>query len=780
MKIEITENRKIPDWLIKEVENNKLLAKILYNRGFDSKDKMKKFLYNENYEPTSPYDFLNMNKAVKKIIDSIYKNKKITVYGDYDVDGITSTTILVSFLENIGANVDYHIPDRFEEGYGLNKDIIKKLADTTDLILSCDCGISNYEEVKLAKKLGMDVVITDHHDLPDNLPPADIILTPKFLEKKHQAYDLPGAGMVFYLVSGIINFIKKNYNYKNIFNCNIKASQFIDLLSLAIVADVVPLKGENRFLLKKGLNKLKNTERKNLNKLFEVVGIDKKLINEEDIAFKIAPILNAAGRMEKADIAVEMFLAKDEKKAEKLINKLIKINRRRKEIQQKIIKEAEKMFENEYNNKDEVIILYQPHWHEGLLGIAAGRLAEKFNLPTLLMTLKEDKKTITGSARSVEGIHINNKLKRVKKHLIKSGGHAGAAGFSLKRDKYTIFKKELTFLLEKEANKISNEEIIKVDAKVNLNNIDIDSYYSLRKLAPFGEENPKPMFISENCQLLQSRSFSNNKHKRLIIKQNNAKKNAIWWWAGEKEIPDNLDLIYNLDINRFRGKENIQMVVKNIIDAKDNIQKNEISDFLDVLEINDFRNWNNNSNILSKISNFENAVYYLEGKNNKNLNPGIDRYGIGKRNKLVLISFPPSLSILNDLIYNNEPSEIILAFNENDLEEKDSFLNRLIAIVKYILKEKNGNLQITEIAVLTGELEITVEIGLKYLQASGYLNLEKFNENNYIIEYADKKEKPEKKIYKNRLKSLLKESKSFSKFLLKTEKEEILNYLKNN
>jgi len=779
MKIKMDNEKKIPEWLYEEVNNDNILAKILYNRGINSRDEVKKFLDNKNYKPTLPNDFPNMQEGVKKIVDAIDKDEKIMVYGDYDVDGITSTTILVTFLQQLGAKVDYHIPDRFEEGYGMNKEIIKNIKGDIDLILSCDCGISNYEEVRLAKELGIDVIITDHHDLPDDLPPADIILTPKFFNKEHRAYSLPGAGMAYYLVKGIINFINNNSNYKNIYNSEIKRNQFLDLLALAIIADVVPLKEENRYLLKKGLKFLKETERKSLNKLFELSGINKKLINEEDIAFRIAPILNAAGRMENADIAVEMFLARDEKEIEKLANKLIKINSRRKEIQQKIIEEAEEMIKDQFSNKDSAIILYQPHWHEGLLGIAAGRLAENYNLPALLMTLKEDGKTITGSARSIEEIHINNKLKKVNKYLIKYGGHAGAAGFSLQRDQYTIFKKKLSSLLEDELSKISREESIKVDAKINLNEIDIESYYSLRKLAPFGEENPKPLFITKNCQFIKSRSFSNNKHKRLVVEQNNVKKNAIWWWAGEKKAPEKLNLIYNIDLNRFRGKENIQLTVKNIIDAKESGQSNNKYDYLNSLRILDYRNWKEREHIEDKLSKIENAVYYQEGSNSSYYKPVIDRYGIGENNKLVLISFPPSLSILNDLIYNNEPSEIILAFNKKDLKEKEGFIKRLTAILKYILKEKNGKLKINEIAVLTGELEITVEVALKYLKASGYLNLEKIDENNYFIDFSEQKEKVDKKLYKNKLKSLLKESMSFNKFLLKTGPGEILDYVKS-
>ncbi|MGM0436967.1 MAG: single-stranded-DNA-specific exonuclease RecJ [Bacillota bacterium] len=781
MKVEMkNKNQKIPDWLLSEV-NNKLLAKLLYNRGVDTKFKLKKFLYPAEYIPTSPKEFENMEKGIKRIIKAVEKNEKIVIYGDYDVDGVTSTAILVSFLRKLDAKIDYHIPDRFDEGYGMNKNVIKKMVeDDVDLILSCDCGISNFDEIKLAKNLGMDVIVTDHHDLPENLPPADIILTPKFFAKEHQAHDLPGAGMVYYLVKGIMNFINKNKYYKNLFEYKIKADYYLDYLALAIVADVVPLKGENRFLLQKGLKNLKTTDKKSLNELFEMSGINKELISEEDIAFRIAPIINAAGRIEDAKIAVEMLLTKDKIKVKKLSNKLIKINSRRKEIQEKIIKEAEEILKSEEDFQNKGIILYQPHWHEGLLGIAAGRLTENYKIPAFLMTLKEDKGTITGSARSIPEIHVNNKLKNVKNHLLKSGGHAGAAGFSLKRDQYTIFKKKLASLLENDLSEISREETIKVDAQLKLGDIDLDMYNDIRKLAPFGEENEKPLFMTNNCQLLQSRNFGDNNHKRLILKQNNNKITAIWWWAGEQKIPKNLDLIYHLDINRFRGRENIQLVIKEVIDSDYSYKFSTKDDFTKFIKIKDYRNWQNNKKLKNDIYNFENAVYYQEGNSKIYFDQIIDRYGIGENDKLVLISFPPSLSILYDLIYNNEPSEIILAFDKNKLKENENFLKKVMSFLKYILKEKNGYFKIPNIAVLTEELEVTIKVTLKYLEASGYIELEKINENNYFIKRGGKTDKGKKRIYKKRLKSLLKESKSFKNFLYKTNSEEILRYVKNS
>ncbi|MGM0409544.1 MAG: single-stranded-DNA-specific exonuclease RecJ [Bacillota bacterium] len=779
VKIHELANKKIPKWLLNEVEGNKLIANLLLQRGIDNKEKLLEFIDPDNYTATKTENFKNMNNAVNRIIKAIKLNKNILIYGDYDVDGITATTILLLYLKSLGANVSYHIPDRFKEGYGMNKKVIKDKAKSTDLILSCDCGISNYEEIKLAKKLNLEVIVTDHHDLPEKLPPADEILTPKFFNEDHKAKSLVGAGMAYYFVKGIENHIEKNnLNIKS----QLKSENFLDLLSLAIVADVVPLKGENRYLLQRGLKKIKNTNRKALVKLIELSGISQSIISEEDIAFRLAPIINAAGRMENGSIAVELFSSNEKEKIEKKAKKMIKINQRRKDLQKEMIEEAELMIHEENIDPEnkKVIILYQPHWHEGILGIGAGRLSEKYNVPVLLMSLKNDEKTVTGSARSIEGININHFLKKVKKFLIKAGGHAGAAGFSLKRDKVMLFKKNLETLLNKKLSNMSIKNEIKVNAEIKLNNIDINSYYKLRILAPFGEENPKPLFISKDCSVLQERNFSENKHKRLLLEQKNSKQTAIWWWGGDEELNNNMDIIYTLDINRFQGKENLQLNIKNIINSKKMKlnNKREKYSFLEELKIIDLRN----SNVNSKIEEIEkkDLAYYLEGEKKKKYTPVITRYDIKNCDSLVLLTIPPSLSILKDLVYNNEPKKLVLAFNKSKLSENKSFLNNFLALIKYVITNKNGKFNISEISVQLGELEETVELALKYIEAAGYIYLEKINENNFFISKNSNGNKEKKIKYKKNLRELLKESYSFKKFLLKVESEKILNYIINS
>ena len=289
MRIEICYSKKleIPDWLEELADGNRLLAGILLQRGFDTVEKARKFLQPEFYRPTRFSDFSHMEEAVDLILATIKRGEKICIYGDYDVDGVISTTILVELIRKLGGVAIYHIPDRFTEGYGMNEKVVRELAAQVGLIITCDCGIANYEEVKLAKELGLKVIVTDHHNLPDRLPPADYILTPRLLDSSHRAYELPGAGMAYFLALALLDRAGRG-NFDGFIE-DLKVS-ILELVVLAIVADVVPLRGENRYLLQIGLPLLKGTRRTGLRELYRVAGLDSlDSITEEEIAFWPGP-----------------------------------------------------------------------------------------------------------------------------------------------------------------------------------------------------------------------------------------------------------------------------------------------------------------------------------------------------------------------------------------------------------------------------------------------------------------------------------------------------------
>ncbi|AZR73328.1 single-stranded-DNA-specific exonuclease RecJ [Anoxybacter fermentans] len=765
VKVLYHDNLEVPKWMLDELNGNQLLAQILLKRGINSPKKVREFLNPDQYNPTNPFDFPDMDKAVELILNAVKKKKKICVYGDYDVDGVTATAILVTLLKKLDANVSYHIPNRFTEGYGMNERIIKNMAGDVDLILTCDCGISNHNEVALAKKLGMTVIVTDHHHLPEELPAADVILSPKLLPEDHKAHNISGASMAYFLAKGVLTRLNKTAY----------AREFLDLVALSTIADVVPLKGENRYLLQRGIPALAKTNRPGLLELFNICGLNSSEISEEEIAYQIVPRINAAGRISSARIGVELLLATTRNKARTLARELDQINDRRKELCDKMLEEALALLGKDFHSQP--IILYQPHWHQGIIGITAGRLCEKYHVPVLLMCLKEDGKTITGSARSIPGIHIYEALKTCEQFLDKFGGHAGAAGFSLTRDKLTGFEKAMEKVLARELEKSGGIREIEVDGRLPLSKISTKTYYDLRKLAPFGEENPVPIFLCNDAEVVYHRPTSDEKHLRLIVKHENTQYSAIWWWGGEAGVARKIDLVYSIGINRWQGREEIQLIVNHTINRKQ-ITKAGLPEKPEKLtfEIEDWRNWYRLGKVLPD---FKNAVYYYEGTEKLKFENLINRYQSVKADYLVLLSSPPGIRVLKELIYLIRPKIVVLAYSDFEIQSGNSFLTRLSGIIKHVIKNKNGKVNIYQISALTGEMENTVLVGLKYLEDRGFIELEFSNPDNLFIKKGKGQNKKGSTIKENKLKALLKESRAFRNYMLKSTPEKIKNLILN-
>ncbi|RQD73187.1 MAG: single-stranded-DNA-specific exonuclease RecJ, partial [Halanaerobium sp. MSAO_Bac5] len=506
------------------------IAAIAAARNLNNKDELKAFLQLDDYEELKVEAFPQMMAAVDFILSYVKAEKNILIYGDYDVDGISSTSILVGALESLSENIEYHIPDRFKEGYGLNKEVLKSYSAEIDLVISCDCGISNYEEVKFAKEMGMAFVLTDHHDLPEKLPPADYILSPRLLAEDDQGYWLPGAGMAFFLVKAIYQRIDRAGEEKD----------FLDLLSLAIIADVVPLIGENRYLFKTALPKLQQSQRIGLIALFNELEINANEINEKVLGFRIAPILNSAGRIDNAEKALKLLLAENKTQAASLAAQLKDINQQRKKLSQEIYLEAEKAIDKDQRK---ALIIYNKDWHQGVIGIAAGRIAENYQIPVVLMSYNKDKDLITASARSIEGVNINNLISQCSSLLEKHGGHAAAAGFSLQKDRLEKFKLRLKRLINQELENLESKLLLETDLEVELAELDQDFYQKLRQFAPFGEANPEPIFYTE-AKILNSRDISEGRHKKLVVSDGSHKITALWWWGEEVKLQQQQEIAF--------------------------------------------------------------------------------------------------------------------------------------------------------------------------------------------------------------------------------------------
>jgi single-stranded-DNA-specific exonuclease len=755
MRIKKAENCRPKKELIEYLGSPKL-ACLAQKRGLDTKTKLIEFVEPNQYSPLELRDFPQIMEIVDFILKHIQKGSRILIYGDYDVDGITSTSILVGALSRLSDQIRYHIPDRFKEGYGLNQEVLASYQGEIDLVISCDCGISNYDEVKFAREAGMDFVVTDHHDLPEELPPANYVISPRLLPEDHQGYWLPGAGMAYFLIKAIFAESGKMG----------EESDFLDLLLLAIIADVVPLKGENRYLFKTGLKKLKHTERIGLKALYNELKINPLEINEKTLGFQIGPLLNSAGRIDSAEKGLKLLLAENKNQAAGLAAELKQINQHRKEISQKIYQELEKELDPQQR---QAVVSYDSDWHQGVIGIAAGRITENYQVPAVLMTSNQQSDLITGSARSIEGININNLIARCTDLLEKHGGHAAAAGFSLKKDRLEKFKLRLQRLIDQELDKIDSELEVETDLNLKMSDITEEFYQGLRLFAPFGEGNPEPLFYLES-DILSSREISAGRHKRLVLGSAEKKITALWWWAGEIENNYRQQSVCRLTENIYRGNRSLQLEIKALAPLQE--KSKEIESKMKEKKKLKILDWRQKQ--ASQLeAGAENTVYFAEGLEEYDLYPLINRSYYREAEKLVLLTIPPSLAVLKEIILLTGAEKLILVNNEIQVLSINNFINSLLSLIKYSLQQENGVFNIEQAALALGTEAITIKRGLEFLQAQAVISFEYISYQELLISRGGNKDQGKANLSKRNLAKLLKESSAFRRFINNKKAESI-------
>jgi single-stranded-DNA-specific exonuclease len=735
-----------------EYLGSKKIACLAEKRGLKSIDELISFIEPEKYTPLNIIDFPKIMEIVDFILEHIKKESNILIYGDYDVDGISSTSILVGGLRHLSNQISYHIPDRFKEGYGLNKEVLASYQDEIDLVISCDCGISNYDEVKFAKDLGMDFIVTDHHDLPEQLPPADYVISPRLLSEEHQGYWLPGAGMAYFLIKAVFEKVGKKGEEK----------KYLDLLLLAIIADVVPLKGENRYLFKTGLKKLKNTERIGLIALYNELDINPLEINEKTLGFQIGPLLNSAGRIDSAEKGLKLLLAEDKRTAAGLAAELNQINQHRKEISQKIYLDLEKKITTQQRK---AVISYNSDWHQGVIGIAAGRITENYQVPAVLMTSNQQSELITGSARSIDGININNLISECSDLLEKHGGHAAAAGFSLKKDRLEKFKLRLQRLIDQKLDKIDSELEIKADLNLKIPKISEEFYKTLRLFAPFGEANPEPIFYLE-ADILSSREISAGKHKRLVLGNQDHKITALWWWAGDIESSYTQKIACRLTENSYRGNKSLQLEIK-ALEPQKNLNENfqTTKETKNKIKIIDWRD----KDLTEIKTGVKNTVYFAEGLEEYDFYPLINRNYFKEAKNLILITIPHSISVLKEIIILTGAENIILINSKTQTKKLNKFIRKFLSLVKYSLKKENGIFNLGQAALALETGEITIKRALEFLRAEAMISYEYLSYQEVLITKGGEKDVGKSNLSRKNLQNLLKESSAFRRFMQNKE-----------
>mgnify|MGYP002542863625 FL=1 len=542
--------------IAKNYNINKLLATILVNRDIIEQGQIKKFLEPKRNDFYDPYQMPDMEIAVERIMKAIENEEKIIIYGDYDVDGITSVTVLKSFLEERGIKVGEYIPNRLEEGYGLNKKAIDKIVkDGNQLMITVDCGISAIEEVDYANQLGIETIITDHHEPGNELPKAIAVVDAKRKDNKYPFRNLAGVGVVFKLIQALgmrMGLAEKEY------------LKYLDIVCIGTISDIVPLVDENRVIVKLGLKLVEQTKNLGLKSIIQSSGYNQ--IDSNTVSFGVAPRINACGRMGHQEEALKLFLATDESEVFELTQKLNEYNKIRQETEKNIYNEAvEEIEKNKLYDKNTIVVMKE-NWHHGVIGIVSSKITELYFKPSILLC--EEGENGKGSGRSIPGFDLYEALTKCKQSIDKFGGHSMAIGINIKKDKFEEFKEELEKIAE-EQNIKEIVPILKIDAQIRLDDINKEMVESLKQLEPFGEENKMPVFAFRNLKINSIRALSEGKHLKLTLKDNKNIVNAIGFNLGELsneyKIGDKVDVVGNLEINTFNGVSNIQINIKDIM-----------------------------------------------------------------------------------------------------------------------------------------------------------------------------------------------------------------------
>ena len=554
-EIELSENEYL-DELIEETGFPKIVLQILMERGYDSLEAINNFLDPDArglYDPNFMHD---MELGVDRIQQAIMNGEKIVIYGDYDVDGITSTALMYETLEELGAEVEYYIPDRFKDGYGPNVEVYKRLIDEgVSLIVTVDNGVAGHEAIDYANQHGVDVVITDHHELPETLPDAYAIIHPRHPEGDYPFGELSGVGVAFKVAAALLEELPQDV---------------LDLVALGTVADLVSLTGENRILVKYGLQLLQQTMRPGLQSLYKVAGIEVPTITEETIGFSLAPRLNALGRMENGSLGVELLTTLDEERAEELAKTTNQLNIKRQEEVNKIVEEAVAQLANKSENHL-VNVVAGNNWHEGVVGIVASRLVDMTGKPSLVLSIDEKTGIAKGSGRSIEAFQMFDALDSHRDILMKFGGHHMACGLSLDKEKLSDLQQVVDEEGKKQGIEHATKPVVKV-IPVNLDDVNLDLEAQLEVLAPFGTDNHRPVFEFKDYEVNAVQAIGQQKnHLKLQLQSNNSQVDALDFGIGSKKISEiernknSVRLIGTLGKNVWQSRVNLQIMIEDIL-----------------------------------------------------------------------------------------------------------------------------------------------------------------------------------------------------------------------
>jgi single-stranded-DNA-specific exonuclease len=752
----------IPAELTEVVGDHPLIAETLVRRGITDAESAKGFLDPAAYDPASPFDLPDMDKAVERIERAIQTDEPICVWGDFDVDGQTSSALLVSALRGLGADVTYYLPHRINEGHGVHIPKLGELIDNgASLIITCDTGIAAHEAINYANSRNVDVIVTDHHQLPPELPDAYACVNPQRLPEGHPLRTLPGVGCAFKLIEAL---------YRGVGLADDPA-QWLDLVALGIVADVAEQVGDARYLLQLGLRQLRRTSRIGLQVMMNLANINPSELDEQSIGFGIAPRLNAVGRLGDANVAVELLTTDDLERARILAQQLEGLNNQRKHDTEQIYQAAVLQTEQNPRLLDyAVLVLAHANWHSGVVGIVANRLVEQFNRPVILLTIAPDG-TARGSARSVEGVDITAAITTQAGLLEAYGGHTMAAGMSLQADKIDEFRRGISRAVQTMRETVDATPTLTIDGYLLMSDISLDLVESLSQLAPFGAGNPPLTLASRKLTLHRARPMGReSKHQRLtVVDENGVLQDVVWWNADLESLPPGrFDLAYTLRANDWQGKIDVQV---EFVDARAVDEEPQEFAHRAHVKVIDYRDV---ENPLDLLKNLDNALIWNEGDAIPDVET-VRRIDLHKSPALAIWTAPPGAEELRATLEIVNPAEVYLFGVLPGADSVNGFLQRFNGVVKYALNQKNGETSLIELAGAMAHRESTIRAGLDWMTARGHITVEYGDDGDVKLSEGGIEDAAVKTESTARVATLLQETAAYRAYFRQADKDSLIN-----
>ncbi len=556
-------------------------ALLLYQRGYRTPEEASSFLHLKTEILCDPFDLPDMDAACRRILSALDNKEKIVVYGDYDVDGVTSVSLLCLYLKEKGADVTYYIPNRVGEGYGINREAVQKLVDEgATLMITVDTGVTALEEIAYASSLGCDTVVTDHHECHDTLPQAIAVVNPRRPDSTYPFDELAGVGVAFKLVTALEYVFRQAKGIPTEGFLSDLCRQYIDLVALGTVADVMPLRDENRLIVSMGLRLMDQAPRAGIKALLEAAdggkGKQKRKMTASTVGFTLAPRINAAGRIRSAARAVELFLTESEEQAAEIAGELCEINRMRQAEENKIVEQiTARIAEDPTIEESPVIVLEDEGWNHGVIGIVSSRITEKYNRPSILISFEDGMGK--GSGRSVKGLNLVDALTHCADLLVKYGGHELAAGLTVKKEDLPAFKKRLNAYAREHLGDEEPTVTLEIDCELLPREITLRQAEELTLLEPCGTTNPVPLFLMSNLTVVELIPIGSGHHTKLILEKDGERFPAVFFGSSPEELGylsgDGCDIVFNLNVNEFQGHRSEQLVLRDMRLSPDREEK---------------------------------------------------------------------------------------------------------------------------------------------------------------------------------------------------------------